>query len=621
MKGVWRLTGGDQRGAIFLSGLVFVMIMTILGVALFDLSMIEGRLATGDVVSSQVLYCAEAALGRTMNDSAIGGRVEQINTAVLTPGTTRTWAETVTSRAGSCSNTIAFQDLANVNCPGGRCRYLTATSTGSGGTRRGVRIQLNFLAPPFEYALVGNNGNLVLRGDGAPNPSGPGGHDIVNGDVFVNGNVLLGTPGSGTQSVQVNPFSPSDTRPTISLPSGSSFTVSDNSNAFPKSGDSIPTGTRSGMPTPDIPGYVAGVKAAVGITGGNTVGNPTGTYQGSPVYNLAAIFSALGANSNGSLRQPSGCGCGGSPTGNCGTYCQLQQVAPMKNPSDRAAEVASMPGNSYYLDGVYTGEMFSSQGKTGQQGAQRLLDFAAGSSQPPIFLVDGNARFSTYDSYGFGVNGRATIVSTQNVIFSDNMIYKDGITNTNVSTADLVGYVAQNDIWFGDPQFGTFVEGSGVMLAGRDFNYMFFKADGSCCLAPDNAVTLNGTMLANRQIAVFRDWAHTTSPNANCPPNSQACQAVSFDPASGTWKFLTRDAQGNVIFDTSMSAFTECTSGSGCPAGTRQISHYQMTVNYETRLRTNSNLVPPGLPTGAGVIFAGTWKDWQECPPPLYQCS
>jgi len=138
---MWRFTLGDERGTIFIGSLVLVTIMTILGVALFDLSMIEGRLATADIVSSQVLYCAEAALGRTMNDSA--GRMATIGTTLAaSTGGTLTWSETVTSQASTCNNTIVFKEVANAACMGGWCRYLTATSTGAGGTQRGVRIQL-----------------------------------------------------------------------------------------------------------------------------------------------------------------------------------------------------------------------------------------------------------------------------------------------------------------------------------------------------------------------------------------------------------------------------------------------------------------------------------------------
>ncbi len=90
MKGVWRVTGGDQGGAVFLASLVLVAIMTMLGIALFDLAMIEGALAIGDAGSSQLLSCAEAALGRTMADYTVGGRMAQISGALGTNNTTIT---------------------------------------------------------------------------------------------------------------------------------------------------------------------------------------------------------------------------------------------------------------------------------------------------------------------------------------------------------------------------------------------------------------------------------------------------------------------------------------------------------------------------------------------------
>src|SRR5262245_36325126 len=82
----------DQRGGIFLSGLVMVTIMTLLGIALFDLSRIEGMLATGDAMGQQTLYCAEAGLSRTMNDFTVGGRIELIEGDIRSgPNSTRSW--------------------------------------------------------------------------------------------------------------------------------------------------------------------------------------------------------------------------------------------------------------------------------------------------------------------------------------------------------------------------------------------------------------------------------------------------------------------------------------------------------------------------------------------------
>ena len=629
MRHLWRLTLGDERGGILLSGIMLVAVVTLLGVALFDLATIEARLTAGDAVSNQLLYCAEGALGRTMADSAAGGRFETItNTLQATPGGTVTWNETVTTQAVSCANTITFTDDTAKSR-----RLLQATSTAPSGVQRSVRIQLTFLAAPFQYALVGNNGDFYIGGTGSVPSSGPGGADVINGDIFVNGRVLIGTPpsscnGSGCVSdAKITPRSTTDATSTVTLTTGTAWTQSqaDNSSAWPSTGDTNPFGYNASMPQPDVVGYVGSVKSAVGITAGNPTGNMTGTLAGSQVFNLSAIFAALGANSNGSLKQPSGCSCGGA-TGNCLIYCQLQPLGVMMNPSDRASENASTTGNDFYFDGAGTGEQVSSQGKTGQQGAQRLLDFSAVSTAPPIILADGNAWFNQIGSYGFAVNGRATIVSTNDITLADNLIYKDGLGTTGAATADMLGLIAQRDVWYGDPRFGTFVEGSGIMLAGRDFNFVFLDNSGNP-KPPANPIILNGTMLANRQVAVFRDFANTSgsSSSAQCDSNSDGttCQPIRFDPnttscggSGGCWRFLKRDASGNIIYDTSKTPFRECgASAPSCPSGTRRISHFQMTLNYDNRLFTNASLVPPGLPTGQGVNFANTWKDWQECPP------
>ena len=631
MKCLWRLTVDNQRGSIFIAGLVLVMIMTLLGMALFDLSRFESALAIGDAASSQVLYCAEAALGRTMVDQAPGGRIDQINiAAATTPGSTLAWNETVTTNAGTCTNAITFtDDTATVPVR----RLLQASSTGPNGIQRSVRVQLVFLAVHYEYVAVGNAGDFYLgakAGDpaGPPPSAGPGGGDIINGDIFVNGRILVGSPASSAVcsggpcsganavlNVQVNPRSTTDTRATVSVRTGSTWSQlkTDNSNAWPSAGDPTPFGFRPDMPNPDVAAYVSSVMAAAGS-------GMTGTYQGIPVFNLSAIFATLGANSNGSLTQPSGCSCGGSPSGNCGTYCQLQPLGVMKNPSDRVTENTSTTGNDYYLDGTQPGgELIS--GKSGQRGAQRLVDFAAVSGQPPIILADGNIWFNSLDSYGFAINGRATIVATNDVLLSDNMIYKDGLSNTNSATADMLGLVGARDIWYGDPRFGTFYEGSGIMLAGRDFNFVFYDSSLTP-KTPDNAITLNGTMLANRQIAVFRDFANPSNPNATCAGGTTGCQPIRFDPsntscgsADGCWRFIARDANGNITFDATKAPFRECRGLGACAAGTAVISHYQMTLNYDNRLFPGSSLTPPGLPGGAGLIFANSWRDWQECPP------
>jgi len=414
--------------------------------------------------------------------------------------------------------------------------------------------------------------------------------------------------------------------------------MADQSLLWPTTGDSNPFGYRPDMPVPDVTGYVSSVKAAAGITLLNPTGNMTGTFSGSPVYNLSAVFATLGASSDGSLQRPSGAPCSSYGSGgsgpasatNAAVYCQLRPLAIMKNASDRATENADTTGDDYYFDGNYTSEQFSSP-KTGERGARRYVDFAAVSGQPPILLTDGNARFHAKDTYGFAIQGRATIVATNDLLISDNLIYKDGLGNpsnpsdpANVPlTADMLGLVAQRDIWFGDPRYGTFYEGSGIMLAGRDFNFVFLDNSNNS-KTPENAFTLNGTMLANRQIAVFRDFANPagSSNAASCPGGSSGCEPIRFDPsttscgsADGCWRFILRDGSGNITYDTSKAPFRECgKTESPCPSGTRRISHYQMALNYDTRLLNYSAVIPTSLPSGGGARFASTWQDWQECP-------
>jgi hypothetical protein len=656
MRTAWPHVGTEQRGSIFLGSLVLVAIMTLLGVALFDLVSIEAAMNSTDKQSGQLLYCAEGALGRTMVDSA--GRMGQISAALLVPGATLTWSETTSTNDITCANTITFtDDTAN------KRRLLQATSTAPNGARRSVRIQLNFLPLYFQYAVVADNGDFYLSGSGGAPVTGPGGADVINGDIFINGRAYIGSPSvtcsggtcgsstacaSGTtcsSSSQVNPRSAIDGTPTVSVPKSSTWTLAlaDHSTAWPTNGDTSPFGKQEDLPQPDVTGYVSALKSSVQLSG-NSQGSMTGMYQGSPVYNLSAIFAAFGRNSSdGSLRQPSGCGCNGIPSGDCAIYCQLQPLAIKKNPGgSRASMTSGTPEDDYFIDGVAASEQFPSRPNLPDWGAQRLMSFVGVSGQPPVLLADGNVWFNHTASLGWAVQGRGLVVATNDVIIGDNLIYKSGLGPAGgcsagstdpacvPGTADMLGIISQRDIWYGDPLYGTFHEGSGIMLAGRDFNFVFFDASGNP-KTPDASFILNGTMLANRQVAVFRDFANPSgsSSKSSCDSGTTSCRPVAFDPSNtscgstnGCWRFIVRNsATGLISFDTSTASFKECgPTASSCSSGSRRISHYQMQINYDARLFANPMLQAPGLSvqvlTGLpGANFANSWKNWQECPP------
>jgi len=59
-----RLVQGSERGSALLMALALVMVMTLLGVALFEMSVIEASLARSDALDIQAFYCAEAQAAR-----------------------------------------------------------------------------------------------------------------------------------------------------------------------------------------------------------------------------------------------------------------------------------------------------------------------------------------------------------------------------------------------------------------------------------------------------------------------------------------------------------------------------------------------------------------------------
>jgi hypothetical protein len=296
----------------------------------------------------------------------------------------------------------------------------------------------------------------------------------------------------------------------------------------------------------------------------------------------------------------------------------------------------------------------------GEGRAKRLIELTVGVDPdtgqsvvrpaPPIFYVDGYWRADGGTSFGY--NGRATIAASKSVILSDNLLYLGSLTNvntqlpdagacpngttdrTNCGLADMLGLMAKDDIWMGDSN-GTVHEISAVMLAGRDFNFFDYTSSGGCCKGPSNPTTFNGTVMATRQAALIRDWAALDPPNGQgangqCNSAGPGCQPVAFFPSDsscgilGCWKFMKLDVStGILVVDPALPSFKDgCVTTSvspltpaACPPGSRRVTHFQLKVNYDTRLMTNGNLLPIGLPPGGNNTYLGfdpktvTWKD------------
>src|SRR5712692_517608 len=59
-RGQWR--GRDERGSIFLSAVMLVLVMTLIGSGVFTVAVMENRLALNDARQAQTFYTAEAGL-------------------------------------------------------------------------------------------------------------------------------------------------------------------------------------------------------------------------------------------------------------------------------------------------------------------------------------------------------------------------------------------------------------------------------------------------------------------------------------------------------------------------------------------------------------------------------
>jgi hypothetical protein len=670
----------DQRGTAFLMGLTIVMVMTLLGVALFEMSTIEAGLARSDALDIQAFYCAEAEAARVYalyapaNDKNAERPSETLGETsfTLANGTYVSSASAVVIDA-----TEKVTVTATCRLPTGRTRTVQ---------RNGKREYPN---PLFNYAEAAAGGDpqsvfgdMVLGSD-----------DTINGNIYVSGNVHL----LGEAKVGSDPPTP----PAITVASGKAVTSA--SSQFDANG---PGASAQGQVTPlpvlsnvEGDGIIDQIRSKVI----NADGTPkmTGRYQDAIVYNLGEIFTQLGATNEGNkernLARPSGCTFGSKSND---VKCQIWQDLVILGPRQTCASTPCGPGPtdkpSYSFMGLPRSPSVAPQGtsfsdiyaeavrsseelrqlkftpqyvslgsrldailvdRNGGAAIDRLVDLTVGidpatgkgmERPPSIFYVDGYWRTDGSAS-GFAYNGRGTIVASKSVILSDGLFYLGSTSNVNgdapkagcadpndrqyCGAADMLGIMAQENIWVGDPN-GQIREVDAVMLAGRDINLVQYAASAAtCCDGASNPLTFNGTVLALRATALARDWADPTpGPQhqyTDCTAAQPPCRPVTFVRADtscggtdGCWRFLSKDpATGLFTVDTTLSGFQGCVATqaqpftpSSCPQG-RRVTHFQtLTMNYDKRLQEHPELIPPGLPTGGRTGYSGlAAKLWKDC--------
>jgi hypothetical protein len=221
------------------------------------------------------------------------------------------------------------------------------------------------------------------------------------------------------------------------------------------------------------------------------------------------------------------------------------------------------------------------------------------------------------------------------VILSDSLLYLGSMANVNVD-APKAGCPSGTDRralrrgghardhspgehLVGDPS-GPIREVDAVMLAGRDINLMQYAASAAtCCDGVTNDLTFKGSVLALRGTALARDWADPT-PGTKMPtamPRSRVPTRHVHRGRHELWRggrLLAVPQQGSCdrtlrrrYGPERVSGLRDTQTQPHCLSGSRRVTHFALTINYDKRLQENPELVPPGLPTRGLATLV--WKD------------
>jgi hypothetical protein len=414
-----------------------------------------------------------------------------------------------------------------------------AVSTGTRGRiEKELRTKINFLAIPLESAIYATNQGggswaCQLRGKGNPSTAGKGeqgGKDQVFGDVYVDGDVFM--------------YQESFVKPSLAP------------NRWNLMGDVSATGTINVLDSASIAGskHPSAKKP-------ESVNLKAMDYANNNTHNVSQIFAGI---TSGYL-----------PSGH-----ELRDVF-VKNPSDRKKECAETPNDDYFLEPIAV------SGGGSDKDARTPLHLG----NKRIYYVDGDVWVHSLSTYGFLVDGQATVVATGNIHICDNIKYAD--SNSMLGLVALGKYditgklVSGGNIYFGDPRYGTMYIVSAMMFAADDFLYNHDTV-AQHAAEPTTGFTVIGNFAAMDKVVVERDWYTKDGGKGTA---TKMAAAARFNPAAGQW----------VDVDTE-KALTSSEISS--------LRHYQMIVYYDDRVRS-IDTQPPGLPQGTSVIFAG-FSNWEE---------
>jgi hypothetical protein len=450
------LATARRGGIVLVVVVVAVVIFVIVGFAVLSLAEQEIILTRIETDTTRAFYCAESGLAKLSENlhRPAGDNLDEILEESIEQGSYQV-------------------DLDTNQLP------CYATSTGvSGTTQKQVRVEVSFLAAPFENAIYamnvsGGSWALQLRGKGNPVVRGAdnerGGRDIINGNIFVDGDGLF------YEESSVNP-----------APAPNRWNLNGNVSA---------TGNISLFDSARISG-----SANPNADEPDLVDLTAMDYEHNNTHDVAQIFRDARVNS------------GYLPAGN-----ELRDMF-VKNPSDRATECSLTSGDDYFLEP----SRITSSG-TYRDGVTPL-----NLGDDRVYYVDGDVWVHSKPTYGFKVDGKVTIVATGNIHICDNIEYKDA--NSLLGLVALGKYdgsgrlISGGNIFFGDPRYGTMYTVSALMFAANDF---LFNADivSRASAEPTTGFTINGCFAAMNQVLVERDW-YTKSSTA---------RAARYDSATNRW--------------------------------------------------------------------------------------
>jgi hypothetical protein len=470
-----------KNGLVLPIVLVIILILLLTGLVVLMLSEQESILGRIDSDKNKAFYLAEAGLAKMAEklQKPIIGNINEVLTDSLEGGSYRVEIDTNYSPC-----------------------YITSTGI-SGTVQKKVRVQATFLAAPYENAVcamnkTGSAYNFQLRGTGNPVPYGMvpgaerGGKDVINGNIFINGNAYL------YEQSTIGP-----------APAPNSWNLS---------GDLDATGSI----------YVAASAIVAGSQHPNA--EPPAEfslidmdYANNNTHNIAQVFTNAGVSS------------GYLPVGH-----ELRDVF-VKNPSDRADECATTASNDYFFEpssGFVTGGPYTGD-----------TPLHAGTDR--VYYIDGDLWIESDPTYGFKMDGKVTIVATGDIHICDNLQYANDSSMLGLVALgkyDTGGNLTGGgNIYFGDAIYGNMSVFSGMMFAANNFLFNFDRITSSSA-EPDSGFTINGSFTATNQVSINRDWYTKTS---SVFPITSTPKPAYYNPATNQWIDL---ATGTALTSTQISS-------------------------------------------------------------------